>query len=77
MPHLFIEFGTGERTQFTNLTPVQFVSGTQSIYGVWDWNLSAWNTLAPARAIRVWLPRAATGLSSPFTMSSANLASKR
>ena len=45
---LLIEFGTGQRTQLTNLAPVQYVTGTQSIYGVWDWNLTNWNTMAPS-----------------------------
>ena len=78
LPRLFIEFGTGERTQLTNLTPVQYASGTQSIYGVWDWNLSAWNTLSPGSSYST-LPATvtATGISSPFTLSYANLASER
>jgi type IV pilus assembly protein PilY1 len=77
LPRLFIEFGTGARTQLTNLTPVQYASGTQSIYGVWDWNLSAWNTMEPGSSYsNLAATLAATGLSSPFTLSSANLAAQ-
>ncbi|HEY2779391.1 MAG TPA: PilC/PilY family type IV pilus protein [Steroidobacteraceae bacterium] len=74
-PRLLIEFGTGERTQITNLAPAQFVSGTQSLYGVWDWNLSAWNTMEPGAAYAALDP-AATGIASPYTLSNSNLAAQ-
>jgi type IV pilus assembly protein PilY1 len=69
---LLIEFGTGQRTQLTNLAPVQYVSGTQSMYGVWDWNLTNWNAMAPA-ATYLSLPAAATGLATPYTLTTSNL----
>jgi type IV pilus assembly protein PilY1 len=71
---LLIEFGTGQRTQLTNMAPVQYAAGTQSVYGVWDWNLTAWNAMAPS-ATYLSLPatNAATGLASPYTLSSTNL----
>ena len=57
---VIVTFGTGQRTQFTNLSGAVYptystttTSGTtttttttpytQSVYGVWDWNMSAWN----------------------------------
>jgi type IV pilus assembly protein PilY1 len=43
---LLIEFGTGQRTQLTNVGALAYVSGTQSLYGVWDWNLAAWNGMS-------------------------------
>jgi type IV pilus assembly protein PilY1 len=77
LPRLLIEFGTGERTQITNLGPATFASGVQSIYGVWDWNLSAWNALEPGAAYAaLTASTAATGLSSPFILSSTNLAAQ-
>ena len=72
---LMIEFATGQRTQVTNAATVGFANGTQAIYGIWDWNFSAWNAMsgtqyaslnaagATAAAIAT-----ATGLSSPFTI---------
>ena len=73
-PRFLIEFGTGQRTQITNLAPAQYASGVQSIYGIWDWNLSGWNTMSPG-AVQASLPATttATGLASPFTLTSANL----
>ena len=71
---LLIEFGTGQRTQLTNLAPVQYVGGTQSMYGVWDWNLTNWNAMAPAAAYQS-LPAttAATSLASPYALTASNL----
>jgi type IV pilus assembly protein PilY1 len=48
-PQIMVAFGTGQRTQFTNTTPVSYISGTQSIYGVWDWNFSSWNAKSTAQ----------------------------
>lgn len=65
---LLIEFATGQRTQVTNTTPVSFASGTQAIYGVWDWNMSAWNTMSGTQYASLAATTAATGLSSPYTI---------
>ena len=43
---LMILFGTGQKTPLTNTAPATFASGTQGLYGVWDWNLSAWNAMS-------------------------------
>ncbi|MGC8519601.1 MAG: pilus assembly protein, partial [Steroidobacteraceae bacterium] len=40
---LMLYFGTGEKTPLTNSSATAYQTGTQSFYGVWDWNLSAWN----------------------------------
>jgi type IV pilus assembly protein PilY1 len=79
---LMIEFATGQRTQLTNAATVSFASGTQAIYGIWDWNMSAWNALSGSQyaslgAVAGTSPGAvtatATGLTSPFTTSTSNL----
>ena len=74
LPRVLIEFGTGQRTQITNLAPASYVSGTQALYGVWDWNLSAWNTLSPGAAYAsLAATGTATGLSSPYTVTASRL----
>ena len=76
-PRVLLEFGTGQRTQITNLAPVQYASGVQTLYGVWDWNLSGWNSLnpgAPHQALAA--TTAATGLAAPYTLSYTNLAAQ-
>lgn len=70
-PQLIIAFGTGRRTPFTNATPVSYTSGTQSIYGVWDWDLKAWNDISSAKYAS--LTAAQTELSSPYTLAKTNL----
>lgn len=42
-PSVILTFGTGQRTQFTTTTPLSYASGTQSLYGIWDWNFNTWN----------------------------------
>ncbi len=66
LSRVIVSFGTGKRTQLTNSTPTSYASGTQSLYGVWDWNLGAWNALASTQYFS--LTAGATGLGSPYTM---------
>jgi type IV pilus assembly protein PilY1 len=68
---LLIEFGTGQRTQITNAAAESFLGGTQALYGVWDWNLSAWNAMSGTQYFTV--AASTTGLASPFTLGHANL----
>jgi type IV pilus assembly protein PilY1 len=69
---LQIEFGTGQRTQITNATPETYVGGTQSLYGIWDWNLSAWNALSPGNQYAT-VAASVTGTVSPYTLTYLNL----
>jgi type IV pilus assembly protein PilY1 len=70
---LMVAFGTGQKTPFTNTAPVGYSSGTQDMYGVWDWNLSSWNALSSAKYASLDATNAATGLSSPYTLAQTNL----
>jgi type IV pilus assembly protein PilY1 len=36
-------FGTGEKFPLTETSATSYASGTQSFYGVWDWNMTGWN----------------------------------
>jgi type IV pilus assembly protein PilY1 len=42
-PRVLVEFGTGMETAFTNFEGASFQTSQQALYGVWDWNLTAWN----------------------------------
>ena len=68
---LMIAFGTGKKTPFTNANPVSYASGTQSLYGVWDWNFATWNASSAAQYTS--LTSAGTGLTSPYTVKVADL----
>jgi type IV pilus assembly protein PilY1 len=46
---VLVEFGTGQQIPFTNTAATSYAKGTQSLYGVWDWNLSAWNAMSPTQ----------------------------
>ena len=51
-PSLLVAFGTGQRTQFTSSSATSYAGATQSLYGVWDWNMgssnipTSWNGLS-------------------------------
>ncbi len=69
---IMIAFGTGQRTQFTNAAPVAFQAATQSLYGVWDWNMSSWN--AKSTTQYAFLAPTATGLTGPtYSVQQTNL----
>ena len=54
-------FGTGQKVPLTNTSPASFAAATQSLYGVWDWNMAAWNAHATTQYAS--LSATATGLS--------------
>ncbi|HSY46736.1 MAG TPA: PilC/PilY family type IV pilus protein [Steroidobacteraceae bacterium] len=71
---IMLLFGTGQKFPLTALNAASYATGTQSLYGVWDWNMSAWNTLS-ANATYASLTAASTGLSSTnnYAVGQANL----
>lgn len=53
-----VYFGTGNQTQASAVKGVQYATGTssaspstaQTFYGIWDWNMNAWNAIANSTA---------------------------
>ena len=43
-PKLLVYFGTGEKLPVTIAAGESYASGTQSIYGIWDASMTAWNS---------------------------------
>ncbi|MGA0587743.1 PilC/PilY family type IV pilus protein [Dyella sp. KRB-257] len=43
---LMVFFGTGHKTPFTASQGDQYASGTQTFYGIWDYDMSNWNSMA-------------------------------
>ncbi|MBM2884408.1 hypothetical protein JFK97_08405 [Chromobacterium phragmitis] len=41
-PNVLVSFGTGQKIPFTTSFADIYASGTQSLYGVWDWDMSNW-----------------------------------
>jgi type IV pilus assembly protein PilY1 len=42
-PRVLLEFGTGQQVAMTNFSAAQYAATQQALYGIWDWNLGAWN----------------------------------
>ncbi|HYL01841.1 MAG TPA: PilC/PilY family type IV pilus protein [Steroidobacteraceae bacterium] len=73
LAQIMVMFGTGQKVPLTNTSPASFSGGTQSLYGVWDWNMAGWNSLSTG-AQYASLAGAATGLSgTSYTLGQANL----
>jgi type IV pilus assembly protein PilY1 len=68
-----IAFGTGRKVPVTNTTPVSYANATQDLYGIWDWNLSAWNSNSMSQYASLAATATATGLAAPYTLSQSNL----
>ena len=47
-PQVMVLFGTGQKNPLTNTQGATYATGTQSLYGVWDWNMAAWNSVSGA-----------------------------
>jgi len=47
---VIVAFGTGQQSPQTQSQAAQYASGTQSLYGIWDWNMSGWNAAAAGSA---------------------------
>ncbi len=45
-PRVMVYFGTGQKVPFTSASPSTYATGNQAAYGVWDWNMTAWNALS-------------------------------
>jgi type IV pilus assembly protein PilY1 len=60
-PRVLVEFGTGMQTPMTNYSSAQFQTAPQSLYGIWDWNLGAWN----ANSIVTYASLPVAGIAAP------------
>jgi type IV pilus assembly protein PilY1 len=63
-PLVMIDFGTGQKFPQNNLTPASYAAGPQSLYGIWDWNMSAWNAASATTY---------ASLTGPQTITTSNL----
>jgi type IV pilus assembly protein PilY1 len=41
---VIVSFGTGRKIPQTLTASTQYASGTEDLYGIWDWNMSGWNS---------------------------------
>ncbi|WP_458069221.1 PilC/PilY family type IV pilus protein [Rhodanobacter sp. BL-MT-08] len=47
---VMVMFGTGQKTPFNSTSGDVYATGSQTFYGIWDWDMSAWNAAAIANA---------------------------
>jgi type IV pilus assembly protein PilY1 len=50
LQQLMILFGTGQKTPVSTTTPTTYAAGTQTLYGVWDWNMATYASMTGAAA---------------------------
>ncbi|MGB6604845.1 MAG: PilC/PilY family type IV pilus protein, partial [Steroidobacteraceae bacterium] len=63
---LMVIFGTGQKIPPSNTAAVSYAMAQQDLYGVWDWNMSHWNSLSSTQ----YASLASSGVSGPLTQSS-------
>ncbi|TAM38980.1 MAG: pilus assembly protein PilY [Burkholderiaceae bacterium] len=63
-PRVMVDFATGQQLPQTVAGAAAYASGNQSIYGIWDWNMSTWNGLGSV---------VYASLAAPQSITSANL----
>jgi type IV pilus assembly protein PilY1 len=54
---LLVEFGTGQVVPLTNTSPLKYAAGQQSLYGIWDWDMSAWNAKSSVKYASLTAPQ--------------------
>jgi type IV pilus assembly protein PilY1 len=57
---VMVDFGTGQKIPQTNLTPAQYATGFQHLYGIWDWNMAGWNAASSVQLASLPAPQTIT-----------------
>ncbi|WHZ09781.1 MAG: Type IV fimbrial biogenesis protein PilY1 [Burkholderiaceae bacterium] len=57
---VMISFGTGQQLPQTLTSAASYASGVQTLYGIWDWNMTAWNALGSVQYASLAAPQAIT-----------------
>jgi type IV pilus assembly protein PilY1 len=71
VPQVMIGFGTGEKMPITNTTAASYQTSSQKLFGFWDWNMTAWNTLNPSAPYLALTPAVESGCVPGITLTSA------
>jgi type IV pilus assembly protein PilY1 len=54
---VIINFGTGRVIPPSLTASAQYASGTQYLFGIWDWDMKAWNALSSVQTVALTGPR--------------------
>jgi type IV pilus assembly protein PilY1 len=60
LPRVMVDFGTGQQIPLTNASPTSYATGSQALYGIWDWNMSSWNLKAAQKFASLPSPQSVT-----------------
>jgi type IV pilus assembly protein PilY1 len=60
---IIVMFGTGNKIPATATTGDSYAAGTQSVYGIWDSDMGAWNAIAPSSTYASLTPPQSIGRS--------------
>jgi type IV pilus assembly protein PilY1 len=60
LPRVLLEFGTGRQIPTTNSSPTTYATGAQALYGIWDWNMSSWNSKSATPYATLAAPQSVT-----------------
>jgi len=55
-PRILVEFGTGTDVTTGDQAPDTSAGGVQSLYGIWDWDLSGWDNGSPESGVSTTTP---------------------
>jgi type IV pilus assembly protein PilY1 len=61
---VMVDFGTGQKFPQTDINPTSYQAGAQYLYGIWDWNMTSWNSKSATQYM---------GLAAGSTLTVANL----
>jgi type IV pilus assembly protein PilY1 len=70
---ILVEFGTGQQTPLTNTSAAAYSTTQQALYGIWDWNLAAWNAKSTVQFAALSSSVAVNGVYAPASIAIANL----
>ncbi len=59
-PRMMVDFGTGRLIGSTWNSQATYASGQQYLYGVWDWNMAAWNAMSGSQYASLTAPQSIT-----------------
>jgi len=59
-PRIMIDFGTGQQIQLTNGSSASYASGTQYLFGIWDWDMQNWNSMSQTQYAALQAPQSIT-----------------
>ena len=56
-PRMMVDFGTGRLIGSTWNSQASYASGQQNLYGIWDWNMAAWNAMSSSQYASLTAPQ--------------------